>query len=158
MSKRRTPRVLAVSSGGGHWVELMRITPAFGDADIAYVTVNKDYRSEAPKGRFYTVNDATRWNKVAAAWMALRMLVIVLRERPDVIITTGAAPGYFALRFGRWVGARTIWLDSIANVDELSMSGRIAGKFADVWLTQWAHLAKPSKAGMRHPEYAGAVL
>jgi UDP-N-acetylglucosamine:LPS N-acetylglucosamine transferase len=158
MSKRPIPRVLAVSSGGGHWVELMRIAPAFGDADIAYVTVNKDYRGEAPKGRFYTVNDATRWSKIAAAWMALRMLVIVLRERPDVVITTGAAPGYFALRFGRWLGARTIWLDSIANVDELSMSGRIAGKFADVWLTQWAHLAKPSKAGMRHPEYAGAVL
>jgi len=136
----------------------MRIVPAFVGADVACVTVNKDYRGEAPSGRFYTVNDATRWNKIAALIMALRMLLIVLRERPDVIVTTGAAPGYFALRFGKWIGARTIWLDSIANVEELSMSGRIAGKFADLWLTQWKHLAKSSKAGERHPEYAGAVL
>lgn len=157
MFKRRTKRVLAISSGGGHWIELMRIVPAFDGADAAFVTVNRDYRGEAPPGRFYSVNDATRWNKLAAAWMALRVLLIVLRERPDVIVTTGAAPGYFALRFGKWLGARTLWLDSIANVDELSMSGRIAGKFADLWLTQWPHLTK-GKPKQRHPEFAGAVL
>ena len=120
-------RILAVSSGGGHWVELMRTMPAFEGADVAFVTVNRAYRSEVPGHRFYTVNDATRWNKIAVAMMALRVLLILMRERPDVVVTTGAAPGYFALRFGRLFGARTIWLDSIANVDELSMSGRIVG-------------------------------
>jgi hypothetical protein len=70
-----------------------------------------------------------------------------------VVISTGAAPGYFALRFGKRLGARTIWLDSIANVDELSLSGQRAGKYAGLWLTQWQHLATP--AG---PHFAGAVL
>ena len=137
-------KILAVSSGGGHWVELMRIVPAFEGGDVAFVTVNREYRNEVPHHRFHAVNDATRWNKFAAAMMALRILLILLRERPDVVVTTGAAPGYFALRFGKMLGAKTIWLDSIANVDELSMSGRIAGKYADLWLTQWRHLAKPA--------------
>ena len=35
--------------------------------------------------------------------MALRLFIVHLRVRPDVVITTGAAPGYFALRFGRWL-------------------------------------------------------
>ena len=142
-----------MSSGGGHWVELLRVGPALAGAEVAYVTVQRDYAHDVPAARFYAVNDATRWNKAAVLFMAMRLFLIMLRERPDVVVTTGAAPGYFALRFGRWLGAKTIWLDSIANAGELSMSGRIAGRHADLWLTQWQHLA--SQDG---PEYAGAVL
>lgn len=148
------PRIMAVSSGGGHWVELLRVRPAFEGCDVAYVTVNREYRRDVPNARFHLVNDATRWSKLAALWQAFRILVILMRERPDVIITTGAAPGYFALRMGKWFGARTIWLDSIANVEELSMSGQMSSRFADLWLTQWPHLA--GKEG--RPEFAGAVL
>jgi len=166
-------RILAVSSGGGHWVELMRIAPAFEGADLAFVTVNAEYRDDVMGHRFYAVNDATRWNKLGVAILAGQLLRIVMRERPDIVVTTGAAPGYFALRFGKMAGAQTIWLDSIANVNELSMSGRMAGRYADLWLTQWRHLAarsrieEPSENSARvaatdrftdYPQFAGAVL
>ena len=85
--------------------------------------------------------------------MALRLLVILLRFRPDVVVSTGAACGYFALRFAKLLGARTIWLDSIANVEELSMTGRLVRPYADLWLTQWPELAQPDG-----PEFRGAVL
>ena len=81
------------------------------------------------------------------------VLTILLRTRPDVVVSTGAAPGYFALRIGKMLGARTIWVDSIANVDELSLSGQLVKAYADMWLTQWPHLAKPGG-----PECHGAVL
>lgn len=154
MAARASPRVLAISSGGGHWVELMRLRPAFEGADVAYVTVNREYQRDVSGSRFHVVNDATRWSKVAAMWQAIRILLILMRERPDVVVSTGAAPGYFALRMGKWLGARTIWIDSIANVEELSMSGQMSARFADLWLTQWPHLARPDG----RPEYAGAVL
>jgi hypothetical protein len=51
------------------------------------------------------------------------------------------------------LGARTIWIDSIANVEELSLSGRRIGKHAHLWLTQWPHLAAPGG-----PRYEGSVL
>ncbi|MCI5150914.1 MAG: UDP-N-acetylglucosamine--LPS N-acetylglucosamine transferase, partial [Candidatus Electrothrix sp. MAN1_4] len=50
-------------------------------------------------------------------------------------------------------GARTIWIDSIANSDKLSMSGQKVGKYADLWLTQWEHLARPEG-----PHYHGTVI
>jgi UDP-N-acetylglucosamine:LPS N-acetylglucosamine transferase len=146
-------RVLAVSSGGGHWVELLRLRPAFEGHEVVYVTVSADYRAAVPGHRFHLVNDATRWNKLALARLAFRLLGILLRERPGVLLTTGAAPGYVALRLARWLGARTVWIDSIANVEELSLSGRLAGPHADLWLTQWPHLARPGG-----PEHAGAVV
>lgn len=149
-------RILAVASGGGHWVQLLRLRPAFEGWAVTWVTVDCAYAADVvgtPKSRFRVINDATRWNKVALLWMALRLLWIVVRERPDVVISTGAAPGYFALRFGRWLGSRTIWIDSIANAEQLSLSGSRVGRFADLWLTQWEHLARP-----QGPRFAGAVL
>lgn len=69
-----------------------------------------------------------------------QVCLIILRERPDVVISTGAAPGAVALRIGKWLGAKTVWIDSIANVEKISMSGSKVGKFSDLWLTQWEHL------------------
>lgn len=151
--QEKPTRLLAVASGGGHWVQLQRLRPAFEGCDVAFVTVNTAYRSDVNDERFYTVPDATRWNKVKLALMAAKLALIVLRERPDVVISTGAAPGYFAIRFAKLLGARAVWLDSIANVEQLSMGGEKAGAHADLWLTQWAHLARDSG-----PRYEGAVL
>jgi UDP-N-acetylglucosamine:LPS N-acetylglucosamine transferase len=157
MSARRR-RVLAVASGGGHWVQLLRLRPAFDGCDVTFVTVNEQYRSDVgADAKFLVVNDATRWNKFALLWLALRILWILLRVRPDVVITTGAAPGFFALRLAKLIGARTAWIDSIANVEEVSLSGRRVGPTTDLWLTQWPHLAGPI-AGKRGPECRGAVL
>ena len=78
---------------------------------------------------------------------------MLLRERPDVVVSTGAAPGFLALRLGKLLRARTIWVDSIANAEELSLSGRRIGPHADLWLTQWEPLARPEG-----PLYRGAVL
>ena len=146
-------RVIAIASGGGHWVQLMRLRPALRDCEVTYVTVHPQYRADVGDARFEVVNDATRWNKFALVFMALRVLWIVLRVRPHAIVTTGAAPGYFALRFGKLLGARVAWIDSIANVEEVSMSGRRIGPTADLWLTQWAHLGQASG-----PHYRGSVL
>jgi glycosyltransferase involved in cell wall biosynthesis len=146
-------RILGVSSGGGHWVELIRLAPAFQGHDVAFATVDEAYRGEAGPARFYTVQDVTRWDTWRCASTLAKLAWILLRERPDVVVSTGALPGYFSLRLARWFGARTVWVDSIANVKELSLSGRRVGAYADLWLTQWPHLAGPDG-----PSYRGSVL
>jgi hypothetical protein len=153
MGKGKRKTVLAAASGGGHWVELLRVMPAFDGFTQCYVTVRRDYRRDVPGARFYTVNDATGWNLFATGLLALRMLIVVLLVRPHVVVSTGAAPGYFAARFGKLLGARVIWIDSLANVRELSRSGRMAGRYADLWLTQWPWLAQH-----QGPSYAGQVI
>jgi UDP-N-acetylglucosamine:LPS N-acetylglucosamine transferase len=148
-----TKKVLAVSSGGGHWVELLRIVPAFEGHDMVFVTVDDMYRGEVGLSKFYAVQDVTRWNKWRWPQTLAKLTWILLRERPSVVVSTGALPGYFALRLAKLFGARTVWLDSIANAEELSLSGQKAGKYADLWLTQWPHLARSEG-----PYYQGTVL
>lgn len=156
------PRVLAISSRGGHWVQLRRLARAFEGCDTVWASTDRGLGPQVAPHRFVTVPEASRWDRVRLAWMALRVALLVLRVRPDAIVSTGAAPGYVALRVGRLLGARTVWVDSFANAGELSLSGRKALAFADLTLTQWPHLGEtlaPGAAPRRGVAYfAGSVL
>ena len=56
--------MLAVASGGGHWVELLRVIKAFDGQDISFVTVHRAYRHDVPRHRLHVVTDATRSGRV----------------------------------------------------------------------------------------------
>ncbi|MOA11398.1 Oligosaccharide biosynthesis protein Alg14 like protein [compost metagenome] len=145
-------KVLAIASGGGHWVQLLKLRAAFAGHEVQYLTTHAGYRSEVD-GLVHVVTDANMWQKLRLLIMFFEVLKVLLIYRPDVVITTGAAPGFAAIMMGRILGARTIWVDSIANSEELSSSGRHARRWASAWLTQWEHLA-----GDDGPEYWGAIL
>lgn len=150
---KKSMKILAVASGGGHWVQLRRLRESFLGCTVIYVSTNPDYQHDLSGEKLYSVTDASMWEKLRLLKMFLEMLVVVVRERPDVVFSTGAAPGFAAIVLGKLIGAKTIWVDSIANSEELSKSGQKIGRFADLWLTQWPHLAR--KNG---PQYWGGVL
>ena len=153
MSSNQRKRVLAIASGGGHWVQLLRLMPVFDQHDTAFVTTSAHYQHHVPGRRLFAVRDANRWDKFGLLVQLFQVMLVLVRYRPDVIVTTGASPGFFAVRLGKLMGASTVWLDSIANSETLSDSGKRIGKYADLWLTQWEHLA--DKNG---PMYGGQVL
>ena len=147
-------KIMLVASAGGHWVELTRLNKAVQGHHLIYVTTNREFAKQNKNQTSFVVPDASRWDRIRIVMLACRMFYIVLRIRPDVVISTGALPGFFAVFFGhKIVGAKTIWLDSIANSEKISMSGRKAGKYTDLWLTQWKHLARPEG-----PYYYGEVI
>ena len=147
-------RVLAISSGGGHWVQLQRLKPVFDQYDTAYVTIKSDARLYAPDSRFYTITDFTRRNLWRLTLLIPQLVRILIIERPDLVITTGSAPGLACLGLARlFTRARTVWIDSLANREDLSTSGKLARRVAHVWLTQWPEVSAPDG-----PDYWGAVL
>src|SRR5690606_14424511 len=117
--RKNTPRVLAIASGGGHWVQLLRMRPAWDGCQVIYATTHADYVNDlavAPGHgamRFHTFPDANRWQKLRLLRQLFAIGVIMLRERPDVVVSTGASAGYFALRIAKLLRRRTIWVDSI---------------------------------------------
>lgn len=125
---------------------------AFCDADTHYVTTMPGL-AERSGLTAHLVPDCNRNERIKAAWCLLSVAFLVLRLRPDVIVTTGALPGFFALAIGRKLGIRTLWLDSVANAEEMSMAGKKAKAHADRWLTQWPAVAEATGA-----EWFGSVL
>jgi UDP-N-acetylglucosamine:LPS N-acetylglucosamine transferase len=145
--------VLAISSSGGHWVELTRLFPAFDGLSVEYACTDAGRAADVPPGRFHVLTDAnkqTPWRLVACAFQVMRLVV---GSRPRVIISTGAAPGLIAIVCGKLIGARAVWLDIFGLVDRMTLSGRMVKPFADLYLVQWPHLAKPDG-----PHFRGSLL
>jgi UDP-N-acetylglucosamine:LPS N-acetylglucosamine transferase len=94
-------KVMLVSSSGGHWVQLNKLLPAFEGCEKIFVTTEIKYKSTIGNNRFLLVPDANRWNKIKLLCLAFLTLKHVLHIRPDVIVSTGAAPGFFAFFFGK---------------------------------------------------------
>ncbi len=163
MTSKQRPRVLAISSGGGHWVELRRLSRAFEGCDVTWCTTHPDYRQElvlesggeasnAP--RYFSVMEANRWQKMRMVVQLFGVARVLIRVRPNTIVSTGSSPGFFAVFLGKiFLRSKTVWVQSIADTDGMSMSGCLAGRFSDLWLTQWKHLARPDG-----PHYHGSVV
>jgi UDP-N-acetylglucosamine:LPS N-acetylglucosamine transferase len=158
----RTPRILAISSGGGHWTQLLRLREAWDGAHVTYATTNRGFQTMLeedaakrgqPKPGYAVFTEANRWQKLKLLKALCEIAWIIAKTRPTTVITTGAAPGYFAIRLGKLIGAKTVWLDSFANAEELSMGGEKAGPHATLWLTQWEGVAREDG-----PDYKGSVL
>lgn len=150
----RKVKILMISSCGGHWVQMNRLVPIFKDEALHFASTEASYSSVNPSYPFYFVPEASRTSSIfTIIKQALSVLKIVWRIKPDIVITTGASTGFFALFFAKKLGAKTIWLDSIANVDSVSMSGEKSAKYADLYITQWEDLARDNG-----PYYFGSVI
>lgn len=133
-------RVLLIASAGGHWVQLARLSSAFEGHEALYATTLKGVQAPSGSKPVALLNDASRSSPIKFAMLVIQLFWLMLRFRPHVVVTTGAAPGLIAIQVGRIFGSRTVWIDSLANSERLSLSGELAERFADLWLTQWPHL------------------
>jgi UDP-N-acetylglucosamine:LPS N-acetylglucosamine transferase len=155
MSERKQyPRVIAAASTGGHWEQLMLLRPALDAFDVHYVTTDARFAERDGLRRSHVIADGNRSRPLRIARTMIDAMRVVRKVRPDVVITTGALPGLACIIAGHAIGARTIWIDSLANAERLSMSGRLARRFATLRLTQWEHLADPAQ----HLDYFGSLL
>lgn len=134
------PKLLAVASNGGHLVQLLRLAPAFSDYQLILVSTAPDAPPDIAPARYYCVQDSNFQQKGRLLYTALQTARIVFAERPRAVISTGAAPGLLALAWARLLGRRLIWIDSIANTEQLSLAGRVARRLTPHCFTQWAHL------------------
>lgn len=147
-------KILAIASGGGHWEQLMLIRPAFVDAEVKYVTTLDGLADRSGITNCALVHECNRNDLGKVLANAWRISVLIARFKPDVVISTGALPGLIAVALAKVIfRKRTIWLDSVANGKEFSMSGRMAKRFSSLWLTQWEEVADASGAA-----YLGRVI
>ncbi|MHC4461921.1 MAG: hypothetical protein ACYS30_10885 [Planctomycetota bacterium] len=158
MEKQRTLKICAGASAGGHMNQLLRLLDVSGSwpqSPSVYVTTLETLAEKlAQRGLVYIIGECNRHHPLKALRVLVRSLKVVIKERPDVVITTGSLPLAMICLFAKLSGARIVWIDSIANIERLSMSGRMVRHFADLCLTQWIELAHKYK----NVEYVGALI
>lgn len=147
------PKILALASGGGHWIQLLRLRPAFAGYNTVFVSMDASYAEQVGDAGFHVVPDASRFDIQAFAPVFLKALRIILAERPVAIVTTGSAPMLAFLVLGRLFNCRTLWIDSIANSERMSSSGRLAKRLAHRVVSQWPEVARDEEVN-----YWGSVI
>jgi len=152
---QKKTKVIAIASPGGHWIQLNKICNPLDDRfDMVYVTPVAQYATSAKNSRkVLTITDASADSKHKLIPLAFQLLFIFIKERPSAIISTGAAPGAIAFLLAKFLPIKTIWVDSIANVSQISRSGRMVQKHADKVITQWQPLSDGEKV-----IYKGSIL
>lgn len=146
-------RVLAVASAGGHFQQLMALRPGYAHHDVHYMTTLDGLAAQFDAAPQITVPDCNADTKLAALQCAVVIFWHMVRIRPQRVISTGALPGLIAILWGRVFFARTLWVDSVANAETLSASGKLARRLAHETLSQWPEVAKAT--GTR---YEGSIL
>ncbi|MBR2091146.1 MAG: hypothetical protein IJ905_12530 [Fibrobacter sp.] len=140
---RNKKKIIAVASIGGHWIQLLRIVqPMEEQYDVVYMSTHEKCRTMVDNNCFYQLPDFNRSNVWKMPFAALKVLKVLLKERPTAIITTGAAPGLLTILVAKLFFKKTIWIDSVANVKTLSGCGHIAKLFTKNIYTQWPDLAR----------------
>lgn len=146
-------KIIAVASAGGHWQQLQRMRRAFEGDDVLFLTTLHGLPDDFGALPAEIVPDCSQSAPLSALRCCLATFRIMRRHKPDVVVTTGALPGLIALAVGRLLGAKGVWVDSVANAEAMSSSGRMARHVAHLRLSQWEHVARAS-----HAEYAGSIL
>jgi UDP-N-acetylglucosamine:LPS N-acetylglucosamine transferase len=135
-------RILAVASIGGHWIQLLRITESLKiEFEFSFLSTHEKCAIMVKEHQFYKLNDFNRWDFYKLFLSFYKAIKIIIRNKPDVVISTGAAPGLITLFAAKILCKKTIWIDSIANIQRLSFSGKIASLFVSQTYTQWESLS-----------------
>jgi len=148
-------RICVVASSGGHLSQLLKLADSWAGYGTFCITTTDIVRAKLEKyGKTYVVGECNRQHPFKLAVVLIRCLSAVLREKPKVVISTGAATGCITCFLGKIIGAKVIWIDSITNVNKLSFSGRLVRHIADLLLVQWPELADQYEKA----EYVGTVI
>ena len=121
--------------------QLLKLADSWAGLETVYITTTEVAQNRLSRfGRIYVVGECNRQHPWQVIKVLLRCIRIVFREKPHVVISTGAAVGCIVC-FLQWVGGgKIVWIDSIANIEKLSLSGRMVRPIADLFLTQWPEL------------------
>jgi UDP-N-acetylglucosamine:LPS N-acetylglucosamine transferase len=140
---RTRPRVMFVASNGGHLAQLLGLRSWWAGRERVWVSFDKaDARSQLEGEEVIWAHWPTTRNLPNLArnfWLALRVLG---RDRPDVLVSTGAGvalPFFIAARLRR---IPTVFIEVYDRMDSRSLSGRLCRPFATEFLVQWPEQEK----------------
>lgn len=133
-------KLCLVASSGGHIEELMQLGVLRERYDHFLMTPRTKW-TERIEGRKHFIHDIDRSGRlirlVTLARVFLEQIPIFLKERPNVVVTTGAVVALPICLYVKLFGGRVVFIESIARVNTASRTGRIIGRFADLFLVQW---------------------
>lgn len=145
----KVKKILFISSTGGHLSEMLQLKSMFAKYDhhiITEKTKSTLYLKDENKNRVNYLVYGTKshiWSYLYKfPYNIIKSLVLYLKIRPKVIITTGAHTCVPICYIGKLFGSKIIYIETLANIHTKTMTGRMIYPIADCFIVQWESMLK----------------
>lgn len=138
-------KICLVSSTGGHFTQLKKVVPVVEKYDYFIVTENNETKNSTDsKFKEYYLIQQERKNWLVFLFVVflntMKSFFIILKERPKIIITTGAGSVIPMCILGKVLGAKLIFIESFAKINSPTMTGKLLCKFSNRFYVQWEEM------------------
>lgn len=140
---KQTHKLCLVGSSGGHLIQMYMLKPFWKDMERFWVTFDKEdarslLRNEQVEYCYYPTNRSIKALIINTfvAWRVLR------KERPDLIISCGAAVAVPFFYLGKLFGAKLVYIEIFDRIDKPTVTGRLVYPIADAFIVQWEEQTK----------------
>ena len=136
-------KVCLVSSSGGHLTHLYMLKPFWEDKERFWVTFDKEdatslLQDEKMYPCYFPTNRNIK-NLIRNTWVAWKVL---RKERPDLIISSGAAVAVPFFYLGKLFGAKLIYIEIFDRINTSTLTGKMVYPIADKFIVQWEEMKK----------------
>ena len=142
-------KVLFISSCGGHLSEMMMLKSLFKKYDYHIITEKtkstlslKDEYKDKVNYLVYGTKDHILVYPFKLLVNCFKSLYYYLKFRPDFIVTTGAHTAGPMCCLAKIFGSKVIYIETFANVNTKTITGRLIYKIADLFIVQWESMLK----------------
>ncbi|NJF25149.1 PssD/Cps14F family polysaccharide biosynthesis glycosyltransferase [Thermococcus sp. Bubb.Bath] len=146
-------KIALVCSHGGHLTEILYLMDAFKDHDVFFITYDNFRTRELSYEKYLLENIGTSPIKMLKAFFQIG--IILAKEKPKVIISTGSEIAIPTFIIAKFLGIKTVFIESWCRIKTKSGTGKIVYYLSDLFLVQWPQLLK--LYGSR-AKYMGAVV
>ena len=136
-------KVALVGSSGGHLTHLYMLKPFWQKEDRFWVTFDKeDAESKLAKEKVYHCYYPTNRNLKNLIKNTILAIKILHKEKPDLIISSGAAVAVPFFYIGKLMGAKLIYIEVFDRYDKPTVTGKLVYPIADKFIVQWEEMKK----------------
>lgn len=138
-------KIIFAASSGGHYEQLLMLKPLMQKYPSIIVTEKTTYQAQDKVISTYYLKQINRKEILFLPKLIFnffKSLVIVIRERPNVMVTTGVLsiiPLAFIMKLKR---GKLIYIESFAKTSSKTMSGNLLYRYADQFYVQWPDMQK----------------
>ena len=136
-------KICLVGSSGGHLTHLYKLKPTWKKYNRFWVTFNKEDANDLLINEkvyhCYFPTNRNFWNLIRNTLLAFKLL---LKEKPRVIISSGAAVAVPFCYIGKLMGAKIIYIEVFDRIDRPTVTGKLVYPIADEFIVQWDEMKK----------------
>lgn len=148
-------KICLVCSSGGHFSQLYSLKEYWKRHTHFWVTFNQaDTRTFLNNDKHFWANSPTNRNAKNLFKNVFLAFKIITKEKPDLILTTGAGVSVPFIYIAKLFGIKSIYVESLTRVKDLSLTGKLIYPVADHIFVQWPELANKYKKA----DFKGRVI